>query len=315
MRILLLIILVMSFGSLTQVKAQYYDDPKEHQCLKCHSNTSYSFHNELMDREEKRMMNPYYVLDTVAMRTGVHQVFDCTDCHSFEYSTYPHQANLKLEPMASCLDCHGGDEAFASYQFERIDEEVQKSVHYQAYGESFSCSKCHDQHTYRPIARNADNVKEIVKYSNDMCLTCHANMQRYEMVAGREKPELVQVHSWLPNQELHFQNVRCIECHTQVTDSLMVSHDILPKSQATRSCQECHSGNSKLKASLYKYENLQNRGGGAFGNIISNDSYIIGTHQVPLLQKLSYLILALVFVVVFIHLTFRILKGKSNDSK
>ncbi|WP_163714065.1 cytochrome c3 family protein [Mangrovibacterium lignilyticum] len=308
MRILLIILLATCLGSLTQAKAQYYDDPKEHQCLKCHSNTSYSFHNELMDREEKRMMNPYYVLDTVAMRTGVHQVFDCTDCHSYEYSTYPHQANLKLEPLATCLDCHGGDETFASYQFERIDEEVQKSVHFDAYGESFNCSKCHDQHTYRPIARTAENVKEIVDYSNKMCLTCHANMQRYEMVAGREKPELVQVHRWLPNQQLHFENVRCIECHTDVTDSLMVSHNIRPKTQAVRNCIECHSGNSKLKASLYKYENLQKRSEGVLGNIISNDSYVIGTHQVPFLQWLSVVILICVLGGVLVHVIFRILK-------
>ncbi|WP_320167987.1 cytochrome c3 family protein [Mangrovibacterium marinum] len=314
MRIILLILLTVCSGLLISAKAQYYDSPREHQCLKCHSTTSYSFHNDLMDREEKRLMNPYYVLDTVAMRRGVHQVFDCTDCHSYEYSTYPHQANLKMEPLATCLDCHGGDEAFASYQFERIDEEVQKSVHFQVYGESFSCSKCHDQHTYRPIARTASNVKEIVDYSNKMCLACHANMSRYEMVAGHEKPELVQVHNWLPNQELHFQNVRCIECHTEVADSLMVSHNIMPKEQAVRNCVECHSANSKLKASLYKYQNLQKRDG-AFGNIISNESYVIGTHQVPLLQTLSYIILALVFVVIFIHLAFRILNRKSDDSK
>lgn len=314
MKIFSILLLLLVLGRVSPTLAQYYDDPKEHQCLKCHSNTSFSFHNELMDREDKRLMNPYYVLDTLAMRNGVHQVFDCTDCHSFEYSTYPHQANLKLEPLSTCLDCHGGDEAFASYQFERIDEEVRKSVHDQVYGESFTCSKCHDQHTYRPIARNADNVREIVDYSNKMCLTCHANMQRYEMVAGHEKPELVQVHSWLPNQDLHFQNVRCIECHTSVTDSLMVSHNILPKTEAVRNCVECHSGNSKLKASLYKYQNLQKRDG-ALGSIISNESYVIGTHQVPLLQTLSYIILALVLGVVLIHLTFRILKRKSNDSK
>jgi len=314
MRILLIILLAVCLGVTKHANAQYYDNPQEHQCLKCHSNTSYSFHNELMDKEEKRLMNPYYVLDTVAMKIGVHNVFDCTDCHSYDYSTYPHQANLQLEPLATCLDCHGGDEAFASYQFERIDEEVHKSVHYEVYGEGFNCSKCHDQHTYRPIARTADNVKDIVDYSNKMCLTCHANMQRYEMVAGHENPKLVQVHSWLPNQELHFQNVRCIECHTQVADSLMVSHNILPKEQAVRNCVECHSGDSKLKASLYKYQNLQKRDG-AFGSIISNESYVIGTHQVPALQTLSFIILALVFAVIFIHLTFRILKRKSNDSK
>ena len=83
--------------------AQYYDDPKNHDCLKCHSQQSYSFHNDLMDTEEKRLMNPYLIIDTIRLRTGVHKNFDCTDCHSYEYTTYPHGANLKLEPMMTCL--------------------------------------------------------------------------------------------------------------------------------------------------------------------------------------------------------------------
>lgn len=315
MRTSLFILFMVFLGQVVSVNAQNYDNPKEHQCLKCHSGHSFSFNNELMGKQEKRLMNPYYVLDTVAMRTGVHHVFDCTDCHSFEYSTYPHAANLKLEPLNNCLDCHGGDEAYASYQFERIDEEFRKSVHYKLHGDDFSCSKCHDQHTYRPIARNSSSVKEIVAYSNNMCLSCHNDMSRYEMVAGKQNPQLVQVHSWLPNQKLHFENVRCIECHTHVTDSLMVSHNILPKAEALRACIECHSGSSKLKASLYKYENLKKRGEGVLGNIITNESYIIGTHQVPFLQTLSIVILAMVLCGIAVHLFFRILKSKKNGRK
>lgn len=312
MRIYLSLLIILCFGQVSVLHAQYYDTPREHQCLKCHAEHSFSFFNELMERDEKRLMNPYYVMDTVAIRAGVHQVFDCTDCHSFEYSTYPHNANLKLESLNGCLDCHGGDEAYASYQFERIAEEAQKSIHYQLHGDEFTCSKCHNQHTYRPIARNSSSVKEIVAYSNAMCLNCHNDMSRYQMVAGKEKPELVQVHSWLPNQKLHFDNVRCIECHTQVTDSLMVSHNILPKAEALRTCTGCHSGSSKLKASLYKYENLQNRDEGVLGSIISNESYVIGTQQVPFLQTLSLIILALVLGTIAVHIFFRILKNKKN---
>ena len=227
--------------------AQSYQDAKHHKCLKCHSSQTYSYHNDLMDREEKRLMNPYYILDTIALVNGVHKNFDCTDCHSYEYETYPHAANLKLEPMMTCLDCHGGDETFASYQFERIAEEVKKSIHYQVYGETFTCSKCHSQHTYAATARNSGNLLEIVDYSNKMCLSCHNDMKKYELVANHENPKLVEIHSWLPNQELHFSHVRCIECHTEVTDSLMVSHNILSKDKAVRNCVECHTANSRLK--------------------------------------------------------------------
>ena len=310
---LILIVFVCCFGWLG-ARAQSYENAQEHQCLKCHSNQTYTFHNDLMERQESRLMNPYFVLDTIALNAGVHHVFDCIDCHSYEYTTYPHSANIKLEPLATCLDCHGYDESFAKYQFERIDEEYQKSVHYQTYGDAFTCSKCHSQHTYTATARTSSNVQEIVEYSNNMCLSCHNSMQEYKLVSGKDNPELVEVHNWLPNQKLHFENVRCIECHTEVEDSLMVSHNILPKEQALRKCVECHSSNSRLIASLYKYENLQSRkGNGVLGTMVSNDSYVIGTHQVPLLKTLSYIIFIGLIVVIIIHTIFRILNRKPDD--
>jgi len=291
--------------------AQSYQNAEHHQCLKCHSNQSYSFHNEVTGKEEKRLMNPYYILDTVAMTVGVHKQFDCTDCHSSEYGTYPHQSNLKLEPLSTCLDCHGGDESFATYHFERIDEEFKKSVHYKVYGDNFNCSKCHSQHTYVATARTSSNVLEIVDYSNKMCLSCHNDMKKYKLVSGHENPKLVEIHDWLPNQELHFSHVRCIECHTEVADSLMVSHNIMSKDKALRKCVECHSQNSRLKASLYKYQNLQKRAeNGSLNTVLANESYIIGTHQSPLLKLLSIIIFLLTLTGIIIHSVFRFLKKK-----
>lgn len=290
---------------------QSYQDAQHHQCLKCHSNQTYSFFNAVKDKEEKRLMNPYLILDTVAMAHGVHKQFDCTDCHSSEYSSYPHSANLKLEPLSTCLDCHGGDESFASYKFETIEEEFKKSVHYKVYGDNFSCSKCHSQHTYVATARTSSNVMEIVDFSNKMCLSCHNDMKKYKLVSGHENPKLVEVHDWLPNQELHFQHVRCIECHTEVVDSLMVSHNILGKDMALRKCVECHSADSRLKASLYKYQNLQKRAeDGGLNTVLANESYIIGSHQVPFLKLLSIIIFLLTLSGIIIHSIFRILKKK-----
>ena len=290
-----------------QSRGQYYDDPKNHDCLKCHSQQTYTFHNDLMDTEEKRLMNPYFILDTIALRQGVHQNFDCTDCHSYDYMTYPHAANLKLEPLMTCLDCHGGDESYAKYEFEKIDEDVKKSIHHEVYGDAFTCSKCHSQHTYTTTARNSNSIAEIVEYSNNMCLSCHNDMKRFQLVAGSENPELVDVHSWLPNQELHFEHVRCIECHTAVEDSLMVSHNILSKDNAVRRCAECHSSNSLLTASLYKYQNLQERSedGNVFG-VLSNENYVIGSHQIPFLKTLSLIIFFATMGGIIVHGIFRI---------
>lgn len=308
-RVLLIIFAFCSTAGFS--RAQNYENAAKHQCLKCHAFPTYSFFNEVTAKEEKNLMNPYYILDTVAMAAGVHHVLDCTDCHSAEYASYPHQSTLKLEPMSTCLDCHGGDESFASYKFEKIEEEFKKSIHYKIYGDNFSCSKCHDQHTYRPIARNSSDVHQIVEYSNKMCLSCHANMNKYELVAGHPNPQLVKVHSWLPNQELHFKNVRCIECHTAIDTSLLVSHDILPKDQAVRKCDQCHSANSRLKATLYKYRNLQERSeNGTISTLLTNESYIIGAHQVPVLKLISIIIFIAVLIGILTHSIFRILKKK-----
>ncbi|WP_372647910.1 cytochrome c3 family protein [Draconibacterium sp.] len=302
--LMLLTITLKSFG-------QFYDDPTSHDCLKCHSQQTYSFHNDMMDTEEKRLMNPYLIIDTLRLRTGVHQNFDCTDCHSFDYTTYPHAATLKLEPMMTCLDCHGGDESFAKYEFEKIDEEVNKSIHRQGFGDNFTCSKCHDQHYYSTTARTSSSIVEIVENSNDMCLSCHNDMKRFSLVSGDLKSAVVDIHDWLPNQELHFKHVRCIECHTAVEDDLMVSHNILAKEDAVRRCAECHSANSLLKASLYKYQNLQERAedGSALG-VLSNENYVIGSHQIPILRTISLIIFFAAMAGIIIHVIFRIIIKK-----
>lgn len=311
MKYLLVVLVFISIFCISSADAQSYKNALHHQCLKCHSQQTYTFHNSVTNKEVKRLMNPYYILDTVAMTVGVHKQFDCTDCHSSEYASYPHQGNLKLEPLSTCLDCHGGDASFAKYQFERIDEEFKKSVHYKVYGDNFTCSKCHSQHTYVATARNSSNILEIVDYSNKMCLSCHADMKKYQLIAGHENPKIVQIHSWLPNQELHFQHVRCIECHTEVADSLMVSHNIMSKDKALRKCVECHSANSKLKASLYKYQNLQKRGeDGQSDGVPIGESYVIGSHQIPILKTISIVIFLLTLSGIMIHGIFRIKKKK-----
>lgn len=307
-RFILLFTILFCFCSFIS-NAQSYQNAKQHQCLKCHSGQTYTFLNTVKGKEEKRLMNPYFILDTVAMTNGVHKPFDCTDCHSAEYASYPHNGNLKLEPLSSCLDCHGGDASFATYHFERIEEEFKKSIHYKVYGDNFTCSKCHSQHTYIATARTSSDVRQIVDYSNRMCLSCHNDMKKYQLVSGHENPKLIEIHEWLPNQELHFKHVRCIECHTEVLDSLQVSHNILPKEEAVKKCAECHSANSRLKASLYKYQNLQKRAeDGHVFSVLTNESYTIGTHQSPILQLLSIIIFLAVLGGVIIHSIFRIFK-------
>lgn len=289
-------------------------------CLDCHSSQTYTVYNEWTERDERRLMNPLYILDTVRLAIGVHNTFNCIDCHAMDYETYPHNAELKLEPMMSCIDCHGGDETYASWKFDEIEAEFHKSVHFQQHGEYFSCSKCHDQHYYHPTARNSNSLREIVEANNNMCLSCHDNMVRYQLVSDEQNPQIVEIHNWLPNQALHFRRVRCIECHTQVQDSLLVSHNILAKEFATRNCVECHSSNSLLQASLYKYQNLKSRNTegeqqrgvlasiGSVNSSMQDEYYLIGASRIPFLNFLYGIILFGTLAGIIVHAVFRILK-------
>jgi hypothetical protein len=298
--------------------------PEQNQaCLECHASQTYTIYNDWTEKEEKRLMNPFYILDTVQLAIGVHQTFSCIDCHSMDYETYPHDGELKLEPMMTCIDCHGGDPTYEDWQFDKIEEEYQKSVHYELHGDQFTCSKCHSQHYYRATARTSSDIREIVEYSNNMCLSCHDNMTKYQLVSEDAKPQLVEIHNWLPNQELHFSRVRCIECHTQVQDSLMVSHNVLRKEHATKNCVECHSANSMLQASLYKYQNLRVRteaGENSQKSVLglftvknteenfSNEYYVIGASRVPYLNAIFAVIFFATLGGIIFHTILRIIK-------
>jgi NAD-dependent SIR2 family protein deacetylase len=280
-------------------------------CLECHSKQTYTMLNDWTGQEERRLMNPYHIIDTTLYLTGVHQSFSCMDCHSMDYENYPHDRELRYEPLATCLDCHGGDPNYEHYQFERIEEEFQKSVHFTKAGDLFTCSKCHNQHYYRTAARTSSNVSDIVYADNQMCLSCHSNSARFNLAATEDFPLINDVHSWLPNHELHWRSVRCIDCHTAFDEELMISHNILPKEQAVKNCSECHSANSMLRATLYRYENIQARQeAGLFSSFRSNQAYIIGANQIPLFKYLSIAILLLVFVGISVHITFRIIHKK-----
>ncbi len=303
------ILVIFFMGTLFSVALSQTDSEENKQCIKCHSSQSFTIYNDWTERNEKRLMNPFYILDSVRLNAGVHNSFKCIDCHSYEYETYPHNGELKLEPLMTCIDCHGGDDNFASFQFERIEGEFQKSIHFELHNESFTCSKCHSQHYYKATARTSDNINEIVQFSNNMCLSCHNSMIDYQLFSDNEIPKIVQIHEWLPNQQLHFEQVRCIECHTVVEDSLLVSHNILPKEKATKDCIQCHSGNSILQASLYKYQNLSSRSkNGEINNIFSNQHYVIGSYQDSTLNLLLLLVLIGTLGGIIIHAFFRIIK-------
>lgn len=280
----------------------YYDDNET--CLKCHGQSYYMLENEEDGTTQKRMMCETYVLSRDEFYQSNHWSFACTDCHSPEFATFPHQIVERLEEHFNCIDCHGYDEAYAQYHFEEIEAEYNESTHVNV--EGFSCWKCHNPHSYKITVRNSTNLHETILYDNNICLECHANYSNFQLLSNQQEIKVVDSHDWLPNQVAHFQGVRCIECHTSINDTILVAHTLLPKEQAVRKCTECHSSDSRLMATLYKFQSKEKRSTGFLNGVIVNDSYVIGATRNFYLNVLSLIIFGGLLLVIMVHIGFRI---------
>jgi hypothetical protein len=248
------------------------------------------------------------VIDRNFFYTSNHREFKCIDCHSEDYTAFPHQGNLRMEAMPNCLDCHGGDEKYAQFHFENVEKEFQQSVHSEKHSDEFTCWMCHNAHTYAINVRTNENIKQAIAYDNMICLSCHSDLTRFQILTDKQKPNLIEKHEWLPNQRLHMQSVRCIECHTsKLNDSTFVAHNILPKKEAVKNCVECHATSSVLMASLYKYQVKETRSvRGFFTTAFSEKSYVIGANRNFYLNVVSILIFGMVIIGIIIHAILRI---------
>lgn len=303
----MLFILLTSLNQAQEDEKPEYADENEETCLKCHGNATYEFYNDWIEGPEKRIMNPYYRISREDYYGSVHASFKCVDCHSPDYEVFPHDGFLRMEPAYTCLDCHEGDESTAHYRFEKIAEEHEKSIHFQGLGESFTCWKCHDPHNTKFFARNDNTIMKVVEHANEICHRCHSDYDRFQLFSENEHPPLQEVHHWLPNYNLHMKKVRCIECHVEVQDSLLVGHHIKPKEKAVKNCVECHSTNSLLMASLYKFNTIKGRSQkGFFNSVILNESYVIGANRNYYLNLISLVIFGLTLGVIAVHIYFRI---------
>jgi len=283
-------------------------------CFKCHGQDKYEYTNATLGKQVKDIMCSERIIHKKEFYSSNHKSFSCTDCHSEEYVKFPHSGELRMEQKYICIDCHGGDEKFAKYHFEEIDSEYRKSTHFKMESDGFTCWKCHNPHTYKISVRTNDNLKETIAYDNAICLNCHSDFSRFQLLSDKAEMDIIKEHDWLPNQTSHFANVRCIECHTKINNNIPVAHQIRPKGEAVRLCNECHSQNSILMASLYKFESKEKRRDGFFNGIILNASYVIGANRNAYLNLISLIIFVVVLIVIVGHISFRI-KKKFNSSK
>lgn len=285
----------------------FHDDNER--CFKCHGQSKYEYTNVTLGKQVRALMCSERIISRDEFYISNHKGFSCTDCHSEQYTTFPHPGELRMEAKLNCIDCHGGDEKFARFHFEEIESEYKQSIHFKLESDGFSCWKCHNPHTYKISIRKSTNFKETIAYDNAICLSCHSDFNRFQLLTDREEINLIKKHDWLPKQAVHFANVRCIECHTKINNDIPVADQIRPKSKAVRLCNDCHSKNSILMASLYKFESKGQRKDGFFNGIILNESYVIGANRNKYLNLISMVIFSGVIVLIIIHILFRIRKS------
>jgi hypothetical protein len=260
-------------------------------CLRCHGMETLAYRDTVTGKIVNLYVNPQQY------KQSNHKRLECVTCHTADYSHYPHPESVKSENLY-CLDCHKDEPKFVPYRFTEIKQDFQNSIHATQVHEQFTCFSCHNPHQFK-VSRVGEDISEIVRYDNNICLNCHAS-PLYKALNQKGFADLVISHKWLPNPQLHWRSVRCIECHTPAGTHL--SHKILAAKQSVKNCVECHSKKATLLTSLYKYrsqEDLQKTGW--FNKAVFNNAYIIGMSRNETVDSWGLIILVLTLAGLFLH--------------
>jgi len=236
-----------------------YSEENGLNCLVCHGRLVYEITDTVNNISRKQLMSEHSFISPDGFYKSVHWSFNCLDCHSEGFKSFPHPLEARFEAGWNCVDCHAYDPNYSQYGFEEIDVQYQNSVHYKATDGMFTCWQCHDPHYYNPLARENNSGRDIIFKSNEMCLRCHGNPEIMGLVSEKELGLVLPKHEWLPDVDRHLEAVRCIDCHTRMNDSVLVAHEIIPADSAVKSCTDCHSKNSILMGTLYKYASKEDR--------------------------------------------------------
>ncbi len=246
----------------------------------------------------------------------------CSDCHTAHSVGNTSAATVKQAITANCGDCH--DEVYKSYERTRHGKLANH-----AGGNTIRCADCHGSHGIFMVTKLKD-PRKMVAQDNKMCISCHDSDKKFAKFAPLkeganaadkdaekiDRPNLDELHDWLPNTKLHWKSVRCIDCHTSA-DAKM-SHEILDEKKAERQCVNCHSKDSKLATRLYRHlaENEKQKYGFANSVILAN-SYVIGATRHPLLDTIIAVLIALTLLGVLGHGAIRYLSAKKrrNNAK
>lgn len=282
-RMLFLILLLMAAPLLAEPPAAATTNMT---CLRCHGMKTLAYRHP----STGKIVDLF--VEQVALSHSVHGKLACTECHDGDFAHYPHRAETQQRSL-SCVKCHEqqDDATKRHYQFTTIDAEYAKSIHATSdavEAAAFNCHSCHDPHRFH-ASQIGDSLATIIHNDNALCLTCH------------EQARLK--HAWLPNRERHWETVRCLDCHTPVTDSKQpVSHHILSAADSNHDCVSCHSKNSQLLNRLYRYRAANDVAShGWLNTAIFNEAYVVGMSRSAVLDRLALVIIGLTLCVLLAH--------------
>ncbi|HXP96551.1 MAG TPA: cytochrome b/b6 domain-containing protein [Telmatospirillum sp.] len=239
-----------------------------------------------------------------ALAQSVHAAQACTTCHGDAMVQYPHPENGRQQAK-NCVECHPRSAKYTLAAF-------QDSRHYVRHQESFTCNACHNPHSMT-LAANRASPREVAEQDNAACLGCHQNAVRFAAFAAkREMPDLALHHRWLPNADLHWKAVRCIDCHAEATEA-GYSHQFVRIVKATRDCSSCHSVESSLRSRLYRKALAEPSvsPGGFLNDFILQRAYVVGATRNLWLDQAILAVGALLLLSLATHAFFRIV-GSSH---
>jgi thiosulfate reductase cytochrome b subunit len=221
------------------------------ECIECHTDPEYAKDGKPPFTEEE-------------YRAGVHGKMECTDCHRRDEEAFdqvPH-GDSKNE-LTRCVLCHGKN-------LKAYVEEHQRSVHVASLGRDFRCNECHDPHTM-PADLEVLPRDARIELANQDCLRCHRDADF--RIAARDGDGIPpsSTHQWLPRLDKHAR-MRCIVCHTPIEGDH--DHEILPREQATRSCEACHQERAPL---VQKYVGEDDRRSWITNPLVFEEAYLPGT--------------------------------------
>lgn len=275
-------------------------------CFACHTEAALQ-HPPQPGMDLKKLRQN--LLDPTVFQGSDHGRLACTKCHNDGYDDFPHAPDAK-DNTSTCEDCH-------SKQAMTIEKEFAKSVHAKHMADTFTCTNCHNPHLMR-VAKNLVDAKKIVAQDNRVCLGCHDSDETFAKFAPEKKsrPLIDDIHAWLPNTRLHWQSVRCIECHTPPSTTGMVSHEIFDKTKAERKCVTCHTVNTALQVRLYRYmASDEAHQYGFLNSAILGKSYVIGATRNAVVDVIVIALAALTLGGVLLHGLLRFIAARLRERK